>query len=66
MSHAMKQVLRLTKSLGQISGFLAMEDFLSRFGQFNEQTQKLYFSNVRAGLIVAVVSLLKTVISTAS
>ena len=34
-----------------------MEDFLQRFGQFNDQTQKLYFSNVRAGLIVAVVSI---------
>ena len=35
-----------------------MEDFLSRFGQFNQSTGKLYFSNVRSGLIVAVVSML--------
>lgn len=41
---------------GQISGFLAMPNFLERFGQFNHQTGKYYFSNVRAGLIVALVS----------
>jgi hypothetical protein len=41
---------------GQISGFLAMPDFLKRFGQFKSQTGKFYFSNVRAGLIVAMVS----------
>ena len=41
---------------GQISGFLAMPNFLKRFGQFKSQTGKFYFSNVRAGLIVAMVS----------
>lgn len=41
---------------GQISGFLAMPNFLERFGQFKSQTGKFYFSNVRAGLIVAMVS----------
>ena len=41
---------------GQVSGFLAKEEFLNRFGQMNDQTQKLYFLNVRADLIVAVVS----------
>ncbi|KAI9810284.1 MAG: hexose transporter hxt1 [Pycnora praestabilis] len=42
---------------GQISGFLAMEDFLRRFGQYNAQTNKYYFSNVRAGLIVGLLSI---------
>lgn len=41
---------------GQISGFLGMEDFQQRFGQFNHSTGLYYFSNVRAGLIVALVS----------
>lgn len=41
---------------GQISGFLGMPNFLQRFGQFNTHTQKYYFSNVRSGLIVAMVS----------
>jgi SP family sugar:H+ symporter-like MFS transporter len=41
---------------GQISGFLAMENFLSRFGQFNASTGKYEFTNVRSGLIVALVS----------
>lgn len=41
---------------GQISGFLAMPNFLERFGQFNHQTGNFYFSNVRSGLIVALVS----------
>jgi hypothetical protein len=41
---------------GQISGFLAMPNYLQRFGQFNSHTGKFYFSNVRAGLIVAMVS----------
>lgn len=40
---------------GQVSGFLAMEDFLRRFGQWNSQTEQYFFSNVRAGLIVALV-----------
>jgi hypothetical protein len=33
-----------------------MPNFLERFGQFNEETGKFYFSNVRSGLIVALVS----------
>ena len=41
---------------GQISGFLAMPNFLERFGQYNSQAGKYYFSNVRSGLIVAMVS----------
>lgn len=39
---------------GQISGFLAMPDFLSRFGQHHSDGTA-YFSNVRAGLIVSMV-----------
>ena len=45
---------------GQISGFLAMPNFLERFGQFNHKTGKFYFSNVRSGLIVALVSLFRS------
>ena len=56
-----ENVLRLTFSsfgydTGEISGFLAMPNFLERFGQFNEKTGKFYFSNVRSGLIDAMVS----------
>lgn len=40
---------------GQISGFLAMPDFLNRFGQHHSDGTA-YFSNVRSGLIVAMVS----------
>jgi SP family sugar:H+ symporter-like MFS transporter len=40
---------------GQISGFLEMEDFLRRFGELNSDGT-YYFSNVRSGLIVALVS----------
>ena len=41
---------------GQISGFLAMEDFLQRFGQ--DQGNGTYqFDNIRSGLIVGLVSL---------
>ncbi|KAI7978669.1 hypothetical protein EIK77_010575 [Talaromyces pinophilus] len=43
---------------GQISGFLEMENFLSRFGQFNASKGKYEFTNVRSGLIVALVSAL--------
>lgn len=43
---------------GQISGFLEMEDFLARFGQFNASTGKYEFSNVRSGLVVSLVSYL--------
>tara|TARA_R110002060_G_scaffold13705_4_gene19414 strand:- start:75 stop:521 length:447 start_codon:yes stop_codon:yes gene_type:complete len=45
---------------GQISGFLEMEVFLERFGQRTEVSEKYpygyYFTNVRSGLIVALVS----------
>lgn len=40
---------------GQISGFLEMPDFRERFGQ-QHADGTFYFSNVRAGLIVALVS----------
>ncbi len=40
---------------GQISGFLAMPNFLERFGQ-EHSDGTFYFSNVRSGLIVAMVS----------
>ncbi|KAJ4360160.1 hexose transporter hxt5 [Didymosphaeria variabile] len=44
---------------GQISGFLAMPDFLRRFGQrhMNGETPEYYFSNVRSGLIVGLLSI---------
>jgi hypothetical protein len=38
-----------------------MPNFLKRFGQFKSQTGKFYFSNVRAGLIVAMVSCSNTI-----
>jgi len=41
---------------GQISGFLGMEDFLNRFGQHHADGTP-YFSNVRSGLIVALLSI---------
>lgn len=41
---------------GQISGFLEMQVFLERFGETNADG-KLYFSNVRSGLIVALLSI---------
>ncbi|KAJ4376036.1 hexose transporter hxt5 [Neocucurbitaria cava] len=41
---------------GQISGFLEMKDFLNRFGQTNSDGTR-YFSNVRSGLIVALLSI---------
>ncbi|KAF2262818.1 MFS monosaccharide transporter-like protein [Lojkania enalia] len=41
---------------GQISGFLEMEDFLRRFGQRHDDGTP-YFSNVRSGLIVALLSI---------
>lgn len=41
---------------GQISGFLEMPDFLDRFGLTHSDGTK-YFSNVRAGLIVALLSI---------
>ncbi|KAF7192027.1 High-affinity fructose transporter ght6 [Pseudocercospora fuligena] len=45
---------------GQISGFLAMPDFQERFGQLHtsgEDAGKYYFSNVRSGLIVGLLSI---------
>ncbi|KAL5410000.1 hypothetical protein PMIN04_010804 [Paraphaeosphaeria minitans] len=44
---------------GQISGFLAMPDFLQRFGQRHTigDTPEYYFSNVRSGLIVGLLSI---------
>ncbi|EME41553.1 hypothetical protein DOTSEDRAFT_64847 [Dothistroma septosporum NZE10] len=45
---------------GQISGFLAMPDFLERFGQryhTGERAGEYYFSNVRSGLIVGLLSI---------
>lgn len=41
---------------GQISGFLEMPDFLDRFGQTHSDGTK-FFGNVRAGLIVALLSI---------
>ncbi|ODM21282.1 hypothetical protein SI65_04335 [Aspergillus cristatus] len=41
---------------GQISGFLEMPDFLNRFGQ-RKGNGTQYFSNVRAGLIVGLLSI---------
>ncbi|CAK3815546.1 High-affinity fructose transporter ght6 [Lecanosticta acicola] len=41
---------------GQISGFLAMPDFLERFGQ-QHSNGEYYFSNVRSGLIVGLLSI---------
>jgi MFS transporter, SP family, sugar:H+ symporter len=45
---------------GQISGFLEMKVFLERFGQPTSVSEThpygLYFTNVRSGLIVALVS----------
>jgi SP family sugar:H+ symporter-like MFS transporter len=40
---------------GQISGFLEMKNFLQRYGQLAPDGT-YYFSNVRSGLIVALVS----------
>ncbi|KAF7163919.1 hypothetical protein CNMCM6106_000691 [Aspergillus hiratsukae] len=41
---------------GQISGFLEMQNFLQRYGQ-TKADGTLYFSNVRSGLIVALLSI---------
>ncbi|KAJ6120771.1 hypothetical protein N7523_005051 [Penicillium sp. IBT 18751x] len=41
---------------GQISGFLEMKNFLMRFGELNSDGT-YYFSNVRSGLIVALLSI---------
>lgn len=41
---------------GQISGFLGMTDYLRRFGQ-RHADGTYYFSNVRSGLIVGLLSI---------
>ena len=41
---------------GQISGFLEMDNYKLRYGQ-QKSDGSWYFSNVRAGLIVSMVSL---------
>ncbi|KAH8802770.1 sugar porter family MFS transporter [Xylogone sp. PMI_703] len=41
---------------GQISGFLGMQNFLMRFGQ-RHASGEYYFSNVRSGLIVGLLSI---------
>lgn len=43
-------------STGQISGFETMGDFKRRFAQHKAATDSYYFSNVRSGLIVGLVS----------
>jgi SP family sugar:H+ symporter-like MFS transporter len=40
---------------GQISGFLEMDNFLRRYGELGSDGS-YHFSNVRSGLIVALVS----------
>lgn len=40
---------------GQISGFLAMDNFRQRFGEYDPVGNVYYFSNVRAGLLVGMV-----------
>lgn len=42
---------------GQISGFLEMPDFLQRFGELQPDGVTYAFSNVRSGLIVALLSI---------
>lgn len=54
-------MIRLTRcsfgyDTGQISGFLEMPDFLQRFGQRHDDGT-FFFSNVRSGLIVAMLSI---------
>ena len=40
---------------GQISGFLAMDNFRQRCGEFDPVTNTYFFSNVRSGLLVGMV-----------
>ena len=42
---------------GQISGFLGMAEFQQRFGQRSSNGDGYHFSNVRSGLIVALLSI---------
>lgn len=42
---------------GQISGFLEMDDFLDRFGMTHPENGQKYFSSVRSGLIVSLLSI---------
>ncbi|KAJ9192848.1 hypothetical protein DTO166G4_6485 [Paecilomyces variotii] len=44
-------------STGQISGFETMGDFKLRFAQYDSATDTYYFSNVRSGLIVGLLSI---------
>ncbi len=39
---------------GTISGFVAMDDFKKRFGQYKKSTDEYYLSNVRTGLVVSI------------
>lgn len=43
--------------LGQIGGFLAMPDFLARFGAYDPFMHAYYFSAVRAGLLVGLLAI---------
>lgn len=43
--------------IGQISGFLGMKEFQERFGQKDGSGDGYHFSNVRSGLIVALLSI---------
>ncbi|GAB0134126.1 hypothetical protein EsDP_00002510 [Epichloe bromicola] len=42
---------------GQISGFLEMKDFMARFGMTHPENGERYFSAVRSGLIVSLLSI---------
>jgi SP family sugar:H+ symporter-like MFS transporter len=63
MSTAILRLLLTTSGYdtGQISGFLEMPVFLERFGErtgnLTEYPTGFYFTNVRSGLIVALVCL---------
>ena len=41
--------------VGQIGGFLAIDNFKHRFGEYDPVEKSYYFSNIRAGLIVGLV-----------
>ncbi|KAI9832386.1 MAG: hypothetical protein M1819_004374 [Sarea resinae] len=41
---------------GSISGYLLMKDFMRRFAEYNEHTHEYYFTNVRKGVIVGLLS----------
>ncbi|KAJ6172066.1 Low-affinity glucose transporter HXT1 [Penicillium chermesinum] len=44
-------------STGQIAGFTSMTDFQRRFAEYNHTTGQYFFSNVRNGLIVGLLSI---------